>query len=429
MNSPLRICIDARPAVGHGGGTGTFALSLARALLNLKDGDEQYVFLVDRGDQARLRLLLNRTVETIEFTPNALTQVHRMAVRIPFARTIWRGLRALVDRLQNLAGYSKIATTYSPAKSDGTLEQNNIDIVHFTTQNGFLTDIPFIYHPHDLQHKHLPEFFTPVELSQREHSYSAFSNRASMVCVSSQWVKQDLMDNLSLPESKIRVIHFAPEVHNCLQPTLHTAGQIAPGLSLPQRFIFYPARTWPHKNHLRLIRALAVLKRNHGLNVPLVCSGEPTEFYAKIKAEIRALGLKHQIFFVGFVSSENLSTLYHLCSAVVIPTLFEAGSFPMWEAFLAEKPAACSNVTSLPAQAGDAALIFDPYNVEEIAGAVKKLWTDHDFCDQLVAKGRTNISRFSWETTARTFRAVYRQLGNRPLTSDDQMLLSAQPLM
>jgi len=171
------------------------------------------------------------------------------------------------------------------------------------------------------------------------------------------------------------------------------------------------------------------LRQDHGLTIPLVCSGEPTEFYDRISAEVKTLGLSRQVVFLGFVGFDELSALYQLCSAVIIPSLFEAGSFPMWEAFLSERPAACSNVTSLPAQAGDAALVFDPYEVGEIADAMYKLWTDRDLCETLVARGRANISRYSWDTTARTFRALYRQLGNRELTTEDERLLSTQPLM
>jgi glycosyltransferase involved in cell wall biosynthesis len=67
--------------------------------------------------------------------------------------------------------------------------------------------------------------------------------------------------------------------------------------------------------------------------------------------------------------------------------------------------------------------------VEEIAGALKRLWTDSEFGAVLVERGRENISRFSWDKTARTFRALYRQLGNRRLTEEDEKLLSATPLM
>jgi glycosyltransferase involved in cell wall biosynthesis len=422
MTSPLKICIDAREAGSRAGGIGTFALSLARAVSNLSDGDEEYFFLVDVGEGPELERNLGSPLKIIEAHLHSASLIDRVAAQIPHGRGIWNRLRLLISQLGGSLGYSL-------AKTDGNLDREKIDVIHFTTQKGFFTDIPFIYHPHDLQHRHLPEYFSREERFSREHTYRTLCERASIISVASQWVKRDLQSAFRLPDSKIRIVHYAPEPHTCSLASPEVAKKLAQKFLLPQRFIFYPSRTWPHKNHLRLLRSLKTLQDDYGMTVPLVCSGEPTAHLEKIQSEAEALGLNKQVFFLGFLTLDELSALYQLCSAVVIPTLFEAASFPLWEAFLAERPAACSNVTSLPAQAGDAALVFDPYNVEEIAGALKRLWTDSEFGAVLVERGRENISRFSWDKTARTFRALYRQLGNRRLTEEDEKLLSATPLM
>jgi len=109
--------------------------------------------------------------------------------------------------------------------------------------------------------------------------------------------------------------------------------------------------------------------------------------------------------------------------------MFEAASGPLWEAFVTGIPAACSNVTSLPQQAKDAALIFDPYNPEEIADAIWLLWTNDTLRNELEALGKRNVSRFNWERTARHFRAHYRRIVNRSLTEEDRMILSSPPLL
>lgn len=416
MSSPLKICIDARHVANKGGGTTTFTLSLARALSNLGDGDEQYEYLVNPEDGKYLEQELQESLQFIESTPmGPKSLVRRVVTRLPFAQ-----------RLAHSIGGKSGAEV---ARSDGTIERNKIDVIHFTTQLGFLTNIPSIYHPHDLQHRHLPQFFTPRQRAVRDYRYSKLCEHASIVSVVSKWGKQDLIENFNLPESKIRVVHFAPDPKICTQANPETVKAIRQKLSLPERFIYYPARTWAHKNHLRLLQALKILRDRYGLIIPLVCSGEPTEFLPTLTAKATALGVSKQVFFVGFVDFNELYALYQLCSAVVIPTLFEAGSFPLWEAFLSKRPAACSNVTSLPAQAADAALVFDPYSVEEIADAVRRLWTDTELRKNLIQRGSENINRYSWDTTARTFRALYRELGNRSLTPEDEWLLSAPPLM
>ena len=121
--------------------------------------------------------------------------------------------------------------------------------------------------------------------------------------------------------------------------------------------------------------------------------------------------------------------MYRLCRCVVIPTKFEAASGPLWEAFAAGVPAACSNVTSLPDQAGDAALLFDPCQPEEIAGAIHQLWRDEALRRSLVERGKRNVARFTWERTARIFRAHYRRIANRCLSEEDHTLLAAPPLL
>ena len=123
----------------------------------------------------------------------------------------------------------------------------------------------------------------------------------------------------------------------------------------------------------------------------------------------------------------DLKCLYRLARATVIPTKFEAASGPLWDSFIAGTPAACSTVTSLPEQAGDAALLFDPERPYEIAGAIAALWTDTELRTELRRRGAVNVQRFSWNRTARIFRAHYRRIASRPLAEADLELLRAPP--
>jgi glycosyltransferase involved in cell wall biosynthesis len=124
------------------------------------------------------------------------------------------------------------------------------------------------------------------------------------------------------------------------------------------------------------------------------------------------------------VSSEELRAIYKLAQFVIVPTLFEAASGPVFEAWYEGVPAACSTVTSLPEQAGDAALLFDPLSVEAIAEALQRMATDKNLRDELREKGRTRLLDFSWERTAKAYRAVYRRVANRPLSEEDRSLLN-----
>lgn len=263
----------------------------------------------------------------------------------------------------------------------------------------------------------------------RERNYRAFCAQAAMVAVVSSWTRDDVLAQYGLAADKVRVVPLAPATQAYAPPAPDATDALIAERRLPERFVFYPAQTWPHKNHEALFEALAALRVEAGLVVPLVCSGHRNRYHDRLQARAAALGIADQIHFPGFVTAAELQCLYARCEAVVIPSLFEAASFPLWEAFLAGAPAACSNVTSLPAQAGDAALVFDPRDVRAIATAVARLWTDPRLRADLVQRGRANVARFSWGHTARMFRAHYRRIAGRRLDAADADLLSAPPLL
>ncbi|MFN8629646.1 MAG: glycosyltransferase family 1 protein [Chloroflexota bacterium] len=186
----------------------------------------------------------------------------------------------------------------------------------------------------------------------------------------------------------------------------------------------YPAQTWPHKNHANLLRALARLREAKGLEIPLVASGRRNEHFPVLEELSHSLDLTHQVVWTDFVSEADLLALYGGATAVVIPTRFEAASAPLWEAFHAGIPAACSNVTSLPEQAGDAALLFDPDDVPGMAESIERLWTDAALRAVLIARGSARVSRLSWDRTARIFRAHYRRIAGRQLSEQDEALVA-----
>jgi glycosyltransferase involved in cell wall biosynthesis len=181
--------------------------------------------------------------------------------------------------------------------------------------------------------------------------------------------------------------------------------------------------TWEHKNHLRLLEALALLRDREGLEVSFVCTGFKTDFWPHVERRLKELGLEGQVRFPGLVSQEELRALYCAAQFVFVPTLFEAASAPVFEAWQMCAPVACSSVTSLPEQTAGAALLFEPFSVEEIARALARMATDGGLRDDLRRLGRRRLGDFSIERTARAYRAVYRRAAGRPLNSEDRHLL------
>jgi glycosyltransferase involved in cell wall biosynthesis len=422
--SKLKICVNARIEPQKAGGVSQFIIGLASGLSQLTDGEEEYHFLVYPDDHEWLRPYLQGNCRLL---PGLLS------APLPCLGWKWKvWLKAKSPTLKKI--YQKLSMSAKANKvkvaiSDGTIERAGMDLMHFTIQEAFLTGVPSIYHPHDLQHLHLPQFFSPRTQLIREVIYRTFCQQAQMVSVASSWTKNDLIQHYQLPEDKVQVIPLAPLLTAYPNPSERDWVAVREKFSLPQDFIFYPAQTWEHKNHLGLLEALTRLRHHDGLIVPLVSSGAINDFFPNIERRIRKLQLNNQVQFLGFVTPLELQCLYRFSRAVVISSKFEAASFPLWEAFLAETPAACSNVTSLPDQAGDAALLFNPDNPEEIAQAVKRLWTDPALRRVLVERGKKRVCQFTWDRTARHFRAHYRRLTGRAPTVEDRELLSAPPLL
>ncbi len=370
------------------GGIEQFVLGLLHGLARLEAGEERYHVLVNEGQTDWLDGRLWPEAELL-FTRNG-------------------GARRIF--------------------SDGAIEAARIDVMHFTWQFAFLTRVPSIYHPHDLQHIHLPRNFSFMDRFGRSMLYRLFCRRAAVVSAGTEWTAQDLRRQFGLSSSKVRVTNLSPVIQSYAPPDEASCRALREKHKLPADFVFYPAQTWPHKNHIRLIEALGHLRRD-GCAANLVCSGAiDRQHQPKIEAAARAAGIEADVHFLGFVSPAELRALYSMCRMVCIPTLFESASFPMWEAFELGAPVACSTVTSLPAQAGGAALLFDPIDVRAIAAAIRRLWEDEAERLRLRVLGAERVKQFTWEKTALLFRAYYRHVGGRT-SAEVRELIESAPLI
>jgi glycosyltransferase involved in cell wall biosynthesis len=127
--------------------------------------------------------------------------------------------------------------------------------------------------------------------------------------------------------------------------------------------------------------------------------------------------------FLGFVPESDLRALYRLSQFLVLPTLFEADSCPVHEAWVEGVAVASSDATAMPDQINDAGLLFDPYDVSSIADALEQMSTNASLRDELCRRGSLRVMDFDWARTAEAYRAVYRRAAKRTLSDDDRSLL------
>ncbi len=409
---PLVIGINAQLRSGEHGGVEQFVIGLASALSNLEDGAERYLFLMEPGEEGWLRPFVSGRAEIVT----------RLSGRRPIVRLAWAVRRRLVRTFPLLRRLRRTLRRApgSPAEagaalsaSDGTLERAGADLIHFPFQSAFTTELPSIYHPWDLQHLHLPQFFSEEAIVQREREYRAFCDRAERVVVATDWAKRDFVGRYGLPSEKISVIPMPPPTAVYPNPSPEEVSSTARRLRLPRHFALYPAVTWEHKNHIRLLEALASVKDRHGMVVNLVCSGRRTERFDEIARTADQLELSDSVTFLGFVSPLDVRVLYRLARILVFPSLFEGWGQPVVEAMADGLPVACARVTSLPELVGDAAVLFDPRDVDDMADAIHRLWTDETLRKGLARRGVERVAMLDWSTCARQYRAQYRAVAGR----------------
>jgi glycosyltransferase involved in cell wall biosynthesis len=387
----IRVAIDCR-ITDTRQGIATAVLALATALSESEDTDQEYTFVVPEEirdwigphlfGRCRLKLL----------PPSRSSRLKDAIRSFAPARRVWQ---------RTLSGRMPV-----PA-SDGYVESEGFDVIHFPTQAAYLTNVPSIYQPHDLQHLHYPNFFSDADWALREKRYRAFCGQAAYVCVQTEWTRQDLLRRYGLEPAKTVVVPWGmvfgaapPRAEESRVAGVHDT-------ELPKIFFFYPAVTWPHKNHEVIFRALRVLKDRHGRTVDVCFTGAATEFRKKLNRLARELAVEDQLHYLGFVSAEKLQSIYRSATAMVFPSKFEGFGLPLLEAFHLGLPVLCANATALPEVAQHAALYFDPDSPEELAALMLRILDDPEQRRALVANGAERLSSFSFRDTAARFQELY----------------------
>lgn len=397
----VTVAIDARLVDGQVGGVQQTILGLALGLAKLDDRGDEYLFLVFRDH---------------DWLAPALTGPCRPLVARTGGPPPSGVVRKAVHHLLESRGRVL-------PRSDGTVEAANADAIHFMLPRGFRTDLPNIYQPHDLQHLHHPSRFSLLQRTYRRMSYPAMARQASRVAVMTNTSRAATAADLGIPASKVVVVPWASIMSLYDAPA--ASRTTVERLGLPGRFLLYPAHTWVHKNHLGLVRALGVLRRDHDLSVPLVLTGARDSHWLDIANEIRRQGVQDLVSALGFVQPQVLRRLYLAADALIFPSLYEGWGQPIVEAFDMGLPVLCSDITPLKEIASDAAFRFAPHDPADIARAISIAWTDRSLLEHLARAGKLRARAFSWETTAALLRAHYRDILGLPPKGRDTELLRA----
>jgi glycosyltransferase involved in cell wall biosynthesis len=267
------------------------------------------------------------------------------------------------------------------------------------------TTKPFAYTLHDLQERYYPQNFNWRQRAWRHQVHQALLARAGRVVCESSYVKSDIARFFGLAEQRATVIPAPPQLQFRHTPSQDQLDAIRIRLQLPDRFLFYPAQFWAHKNHMRLVEAFRGVV-DEVPDVKLVLTGKKRDEYQNVMEAVVRLGLNERVIHLGFVEQSDLQAIYRLASALVVPSLFESVSIPIYEAFQLGTPVVASNILAIPEQVGDAALLFDPVQVDSIRDTIVKVLRDPEAARRRAEHGRERMLRMTPESYGRQLQGL-----------------------
>ena len=258
------------------------------------------------------------------------------------------------------------------------------------------TSKPFAYTLHDLQENYYPENFSLWQRIWRHQVHASLLRQSRRVICESQYVKSDIVRSFRVAEERIVVMRAPPQREFSTEPGPEKLQEVRSRLQLPDRFLFYPAQFWVHKNHLRLIEAFREIV-NEAPDLELVFTGKKRDEYPVVMEAVDRLALRGSVRHLGYVEENDLPAIYRLATVLVMPSLFESVSIPIYEAFQAGIPVVASGILAIPEQVGDAAALFDPTSVASIRDAVLKIIRDPVAASLLGKKGHDRMMQMTPE--------------------------------
>jgi len=256
--------------------------------------------------------------------------------------------------------------------------------------------IPTVSVIYDLQYAIYPEFFTQHEVAERHQNFLRACRSSAAVTTISDFVRDSVLKAQVIADDRVSTVHI--QLSQWLpKPDDRRSNDVLARLGLKAgEFLLYPANFWRHKNHELLLTAFA-MARAAGLasHIKLALTGTRSARMEELANAASALGLEQHVVFAGFLVSDEYTALMHNCLAVIFPSLYEGFGMPVVEAMAAGCPVACSNLTSLPEVAGDAALLFDPRIPSRVADSILRIASDVALRSELVSRGLKRAEVFS----------------------------------
>jgi len=297
-----------------------------------------------------------------------------------------------------------------------SLKGRNFDLVHETGNIGLIFPVTFkkVLTIHDLHSYLFPE---TVPLGRKITMYYGarffypYNNIDKIIAVSEN-VKREIIRELKVPEEKIEVIYLGVDrtKFKVLEDKERVFSVLKEKYGIDSPFILTVTTLQPRKNVSALIKSYYKLKKRYKLNHKLAIVGGKGWKYSSIFNLVRKLNLERDIIFTGYVENKDLVLFYNAADLLVFPSIYEGFGLPPLEAMACGTPVVTSNTSSLPEVVGDAGIMIDPYDVDELANVMNEVLTNNDLKKSMSEKGLRRAQIFNWKDTAKKTLKVYEEV-------------------
>jgi len=358
------------------GGTSTYAASLINALAKI-DSDNRYFIFVNRETSSSTF----QTGKNFTFVPCPIKSINRVT------RILWEQV-------------------VLPSQARGY----QLDLMHsLGSTSPLLLSMRAIVTISDLNYLAVPQSFTRFSRTVQKFFVENSARRVSKIITFSEFIRGDVIQRLGIPAEKVLVVPLAPQESD-------TSPQVSwDELILKHRinrpYVFVLSGKLLHKNIPRMVEAF--LRANHqlGHTFQLIVGGKLPDHGDTARQIKKAADESSDIRVTGYISDDEWSELLAHAMVYAYPSPYEGFGLPALEAMAAGVPVISSNRAALPEVCGDAALYFDPMDVDAMAASLIAILSDSNLRSKLIASGTENLKRFSWETAARQTLAVYQSPG------------------
>lgn len=393
------------------GGIHQYSVTMLRELRALAAADDQheYVVFAPAESQAAVGEVDGRRWQAAPLAP---PMVHE---RVPWhRRQVERVLRKLARwRYGPRYGPRYGSAVEGPrfhAHQQAWFERFGVELMIYPTacRLAFETRLPYVLAIHDLQHRLQPEFpevSANGEFERREYLFSNAARYATLLLADSEVGREDIVacyGRLGVTPDRVHVLPYLPACPPRPRLLESERATLRARHALPERYLFYPAQFWPHKNHGRIVDALALLRDERRVDVHVVFTGSHSGLlrertWKELIERIAARRVRDLVHMLGYVSEEDIAALYAGAEGLVMPTFFGPTNIPVLEAWACDCPVLTSDIRGIREQVGSAAVLADPRSAPAIADGIQRLWTDAALRTVLVMRGRARLAAYTAE--------------------------------